>query len=79
MRLPDAPTPLGCVVGFLALIPGALSALLFLASSKAFAREPQLTELGETLRLWGIVALVPAVLGVAISGVLVARSTGRCY
>ena len=75
MRQPDAPTPLGCVVGFLALFPGALSALLFHASSKALSREPPLPELGASLRVWGIVALVPALVGLGVCVFLLARST----
>lgn len=64
-RFPVTPTPIGCLVGFLALFPAAFSAIAFWGSHKAFAREPAAVETGKELILWGIVALVPALLGIA--------------
>lgn len=64
-RFPDKPTPIGCLVGFLALFPTAFSLMAFWAASKAFAKTPPETDTGKTLIMWGFIAAVPAILGVA--------------
>lgn len=63
-RLPDKPTPIGCLVGFLALFPTAFSLLAFWGAFKAFAKDPPAAETGKTLMIWGAIALVPAILGI---------------
>lgn len=64
-RFPDTPTPIGCVVGFLALFPTAFSVIAFWGAHKAFGQIPAETELGGKLIRWGIISALPAVAGIA--------------
>ncbi len=45
-RVPDTPTPIGCLVGFLAFFPAVFSGLAFLGAYKAFGQNPPETEIG---------------------------------
>jgi hypothetical protein len=64
VRHPDKPSPIGCVIGLLALLPAAFSGVAFWGAYRAFGKEPPLAETGKTLILWGIMALVPALSGI---------------
>jgi hypothetical protein len=61
--IPDKPTPIGCLVGFFALFLVAYSAMAFWGAYRAFTRQPPLPDTGKKLILWGIMALVPALVG----------------
>ena len=78
-RLPDAPTSVGCLVGFFALFPAAFSALAFWGAHKAFTKAPPLPDVGKKLIVWGILALVPAVLGIAFCIYRIATTGKRDY
>jgi len=62
--VPDKPTPIGCLVGFFALFPAIYSVMAFWGAHKAFTRQPPLPDTGKQLIFWGIIALVPALLGI---------------
>lgn len=64
-RLPDTPTPIGCLVGFLALFPAVFSVISFWAAHRAFGRTPPEAGLGIKLIWWGIISALPAVAGIA--------------
>lgn len=64
-NVPDTPTPIGCLIGFLALFPAVFSAIAFWGAHKAFIKEPPMAEAGEKLIICGIIALIPALLGIA--------------
>ncbi len=73
---PDTPTPVGCLVGFLALFPAAVAGLAFWGAYKAFTANPPLPETGKTLLLWGGPALLLAVAGFAFAVYKIA-TTGK--
>lgn len=73
VRIPDKPTPIGCLVGFLSLLPAGFSALAFWAAGKAFTRSPPDTEYGWHLIRVGALAVLPAVAGIAYSAFQIAR------
>jgi hypothetical protein len=78
-RMPDKPTPIGCVIGFFVLLASAFFAMAFWGASKAFAKEPPAAETGNTLVLWGIVAFIPALIGLAFCVFRIATSRKRKY
>jgi len=66
-RLPDRPTPVGCLVGFLSLFPLTGSVLCFIGSWRAYSVEPPVQETGRKLLVWGLLALLPAIAGLGFS------------
>ena len=64
-RLPDTPTPIGCLIGFLALFPAVFSVIAFWGAHSAFGQTPPEAEIGSKLIRWGIISALPAIAGVA--------------
>ena len=64
-RLPDTPTPIGCLFGFFALFPTIFSVIAFWGAYKAFGQTPPEVEIGSKLIRWGILSALPALAGIA--------------
>ncbi len=62
-RVPNTPTPVGCLIGFFALLGAAFSAIAFWGAHKAFGQTPAETEIGGKLIRWGIISALPALAG----------------
>ncbi len=75
-RIPDTPTPIGLLVGFLALFPAAFSGLAFYGAYHAFGPATDNPELGRELLKWGLYAALPALAGLGYSLYRLA-TTGR--
>lgn len=67
VRVPNTPTPVGCLIGFFAILAATFSAFAFWGAHKAFGQAPPETEIGAKLIRWGIVSALPAVAGLAYS------------
>lgn len=76
-RFPDTPTPVGCLVGFFALLAAGFSGFAFWGASKAFEHTPPETEVGGQLIRWGIIAALPAPAGIAYSVYRIATVSKR--
>jgi len=66
-RVPNTPTPVGCLVGFFALLTAAFSTFAFWGAHKAFGQTPPETDIGAKLIRWGIISALPALAGIAYS------------
>jgi len=64
-RVPNTPTPIGCLVGFFGLFTALFSILAFWGAFKAFGWTPPETEVGWQLVRWGAVAALPTLAGIA--------------
>jgi hypothetical protein len=66
-------------VGFLALVLALFSCLAFWAAHKAFSKEPPMVDTGKTLIRWGIISLVPALLGIVYAVYRLVTTGNRKY
>jgi uncharacterized BrkB/YihY/UPF0761 family membrane protein len=78
-RVPNTPTPIGCLVGFFGLFTALFSLLAFWGAFKAFGQTPPETEVGWTLVRWGAVAALPALAGIAFCVYRIATAGKREY
>ena len=76
-RMPDKSTPIGCLIGFFVLLASIFSVMALWGAYKAFGKEPPAVETGNALVLWGIIAFIPALIGLVFCILRIATSGKR--
>ena len=64
IRIPDKPTPIGCLAGFFSLFFVAFAGMAFWGAHKAFSKQPPMLDTGKRLIMWGLIAVLPAIAGI---------------